>query len=254
MAPLRRNYAPEDLQVLQKRTGMEGSVAVQAHQSLEETRWLLELSREHPLIRGVVGWVDLRSPRVEEDLERLSQHPDLVGVRHVIQDEPEDRFMMGPAFLEGLGKLHRHGLAYDLLLHPRHLPVAVELVERFPEQRFVLDHLAKPFIRQGALSPWYRDLARLASHPQVFCKLSGMVTEAHWGQWRERDFRPYLDIAWDAFGEDRLMFGSDWPVCLLSASYPQVVDLVESFLENRPRAVRDKVMGGNALAFYGIEA
>ncbi len=253
MEALRRNHGPGDLEALLRESRMEGSVAVQARQSLEETEWLLRLSDRHARIRGVVGWVDLQDPEVEETLERCSRHPRMVGVRHVVQDEPDPGFLLRPAFLRGLSKLHGYGLAYDLLLYPRQLPAAIELAERLPDQRFVLDHMAKPLIGQGILAPWYRDLARLAGFPHVSCKLSGMVTEASWGQWKPRDFRPYLDVAWDAFGEDRLMFGSDWPVCLLSASYREVVRLVEDFLEKFDPPVRAKVMGGNAAAFYGLE-
>ena len=162
--------------------------------------------------------------------------------------------MLRPDFLRGLGKLHAYGMTYDLLLFPKHLPVAIEVVKQFPEQPFVLDHIAKPFIKDGGLSPWYRQIAALAEFPNVYCKVSGMVTEAAWRAWNRRDFRPYLDVVFDAFGEDRLMFGSDWPVCLLSADYDEVVEIVTDYISDLGESVSQKVMGANAAKFYGVKA
>jgi L-fuconolactonase len=173
-------------------------------------------------------------------------------VRHVVQDEPDDEFMLRPEFLRGIGRLKPFKLAYDLLLFPKHLPVAVKVVDRFPDQKFVLDHVAKPFIKSGKLSPWAEHIRELAKHPNVWCKISGMVTEAKWGQWEQADFRPYLEAVFDAFGEDRLMFGSDWPVCLLSASYGDVFGIVQRYLESFTERTREKVFGANAVAFYGL--
>ena len=255
MGPIRRDFGPEALRAEQAKVGLTGSVAVQARQKLAESEWLLTLAEQAGSpVRGVVGWVDLRGPELESQLEVLSENRYFVGVRHVVHDEPEDEFMLQPSFLRGLGQLHRYGLTYDLLLFPRHLPVAIKVVERFPEQPFVLDHLAKPFIREGIVSPWYRELARLAKFSNVYCKVSGMVTEAAWRDWRPRDFRPYLDIVFDAFGEDRLMFGSDWPVCLLAADYERVTGLVTDYLERFDESVQAKVMGGNAVRFYRLPA
>ncbi len=251
--PIRRDYLPPDLEPLLARCGLDGAIAVQARQSLEESRWLLELADQHPLIKGVVGWVDLRSERVEDELARFAPHPRFVGVRHVVQDEPDDDFMLRPKFLRGIGKLRQFALRYDLLIFPKQLPAAIELVRRFPDQPFVLDHLAKPFIRDGLLSPWREQICALAEFPNVMCKVSGMVTEAHWQNWRAADFRPYLDVVFTAFGPDRLMIGSDWPVSLLAATYEESFGLVNDYLGQFPASVRDQVLGGNAAKFYGVK-
>lgn len=249
---LRRDYRPEDLARELAAAGLDGSIAVQARQTAEESRWLLALADRHPVIRGVVGWVDLRAETVEESLAELSRHPRFVGVRHVVQDEPDDAFMLRPDFLRGIGKLKQFQLAYDLLLFPKHLPAAVKVVEQFPDQRFVLDHMAKPSIKTGTQSPWDEHMRELARHSNVWCKLSGLVTEASWGRWTQTDFRPYLDVVFAAFGEDRLMFGSDWPVCLLSAGYADVHGIVRNYLQSFPEGVRRKIFGENAARFYGI--
>lgn len=251
--PIRRDLLPADLQPLLARCGLDGAIAVQARQTLEESRWLLELADAHPLIQGVVGWVDLRSERVEEQLARFAAHPRFVGVRHVVQDEPDDDFLLRPEFVRGLAALRQFQLRYDLLIFPKQLPAAIELVRRFPEQPFVLDHLAKPFIRDGVISPWREQIQALAAAPNVCCKISGMVTEAHWQNWRAADFRPYLDVVFAAFGPARLMFGSDWPVSLLAATYEQSFALVNDYLAQFPTTVRDQILGGNAAEFYGVK-
>ncbi len=254
MNPIRRDFGPSDLWQEQAKAGLKGSIAVQARQSLKESEWLLELTERDTRILGVVGWVDMRSESVEAELEKFSSREKFVGVRHVVHDEPDDEFMLRPDFLRGLGKLHRYGMTYDLLLFPKHLPIAVKVVQKFPEQPFVLDHIAKPFIKEGILRPWYRQIAQLAAFSNVYCKVSGMVTEAAWRAWRARDFRPYLDIVFDAFGENRLMFGSDWPVCLLAADYVEVVGLTMDYLAQFDEETRAKVMGGNAARFYNVKA
>jgi L-fuconolactonase len=183
MTILKRDYLPDDLEQEIRRAGITGTVVVQARQSIEETRWLLELAGKHSFIKGVVGWLDLRSPELESALEEFTTHPGLVGVRHVIHDEPDDDFMLRPDFMQGIGQLERHHLVYDLLLFPRHLSRAEELVKRFPRQRFVLDHLGKPPIKSGRQEPWNWGIQKLALHPNVWCKLSGMVTEADHKRW-----------------------------------------------------------------------
>jgi L-fuconolactonase len=249
---LQRDWMPEDLASCLAAAGLEGSVAVQARQSLEESRWLLELTEQSPIIKGVVGWVDLRSETVEGDLAELAGHPRFRGVRHVVQDEPDDGFLVQPAFMRGISKLQEFGLTYDLLIFPRQLPAAIELVHRFPQQPFVVDHLAKPPIKRGALSPWREQIRELARPPNVMCKLSGMVTEADHKQWDRRDLRPYLEVVIEAFGEDRLMYGSDWPVCLLAASYAAQHEAVAAELARFGAGLPDKVFGGNASRFYGM--
>jgi L-fuconolactonase len=253
LAALRRDYLPADLAPERARTSVDASIAVQARQSLEESRWLLGLAENDPSIAGVVGWVDLQDERVAGQLAPLAAQRKFVGVRHVVQDEPEDNFMLRPAFLRGIGRLREFGLTYDLLTFPRQLRAAIAVVRRFPEQPFVLDHLGKPFIKRGELSPWREEFRELARSPNVMCKLSGMVTEADWRAWKPEDFRPYLDEAWSAFGEDRLMFGSDWPVCTLAGNYAQGHALVADFLTQFAEPARAKVMGANASRFYGLK-
>jgi L-fuconolactonase len=256
MERIARDFLPGDLADVARPHGIGGSVAVQARQSLVETRWLLELAAADPFVRGVVGWVDLRDPDVAATLEPLSRRERFVGVRHVVQDEPDPKFLLEPDFVRGLGNLHAFGLTYDLLLYPPQLPAAVELAGLMPEQPFVLDHLAKPRIALGTTGPefasWRRDIEALASHSNVSCKLSGLVTEAAWCRWRREDFTPYLDVALAAFRPDRLMFGSDWPVCLLSGDYAAVVDIVTTFIGTLAEGEREAILGGTAARFYGL--
>jgi L-fuconolactonase len=253
MSAIRRDFLPEDLQPLLASLSFNGCIAVQARQSLEETRWLLELADRYSSIKGVVGWVDLCSPKLSNQLEQFARHPKLAGVRHVVQDEPDDEFMLRPEFRRGIAQLREFDLTYDLLLFPKHLPAAVRLVEEFPDQPFVLDHIAKPSIAQGLISPWREDLQRLAQFRNVSCKLSGMVTEAQWKQWKPGDFHPYLDTVSEAFGSDRLMIGSDWPVCLLSSDYASTMQLVIEYIQQFPEEAQAAILGGNCARFYGIE-
>ncbi len=252
MAVLRADYLPEDLGPLLARSGLEGSVAVQARQTLEETRWLLALADRFPFIRGVVGWVDLRGAGLREELERFSAHPRFRGVRHVLQDEEDDRFMLCEDFVQGIAALQDFGLTYDLLILPRHLAVAFELVKQFPEQRFVVDHLAKPDIKAGQVAGWAGDIERLAALPNVWCKVSGMVTEADWGRWQRADMWPYLDTVFEAFGAQRIMFGSDWPVCTVAGTYAQVTGIVDEFAAALSDDEQAAVWGETARAFYGL--
>ena len=252
MARLKKDYLPLHLAPLLAQAGIEGTVSVQARQTLAETEWLLELAGQHPFIKGVLGWVDLRSPMLYEKLERLGEHAKLCGVRHVLQDEPDDDFMLNKDFIRGLGLLAKFDLVYDLLILPRHLPVACKLVQKFPEQRFVLDHIAKPFIADRLLSPWASDMRRLATYPHVFCKVSGMVTEADWQRWQPLDFRPYLDVIFESFGPRRIMFGSDWPVCTLAGTYGEVFELVAAYVGQLSAGEQADVLGNTAISCYGV--
>jgi len=252
MAPLRRDFLPEELRREMTRSAVDACVAVQARQSIDETRWLLALADAHPYIAGVVGWFDLQSPDIRADLDRRA-HPKLVGVRHIVQSEADDRFLMRPSFLRGIAELEAFGLAYDLLIYPRHLPCAVEFVSRFERQRFVLDHLAKPDIRGGERETWARDLRRLAAFPSVYAKLSGLVTEADWTRWTADQIRPYLDVAFECFGADRLMIGSDWPVCTVAADYARTLDVVRDYLSVLSFADREAVLAGNAQRFWNLK-
>ncbi len=252
MERLARDFLPADLAPLLEAGGIAGTVAVQARQSLEETRWLLELADGHGFIRGVVGWVDLRSTHVADQLARFAGHPRFVGVRHVVQDEADPRFLLGEAFLHGLARVAEAGLVYDLLVLAPQLPAAAEMVALRPGQPFVLDHLAKPPIAAARLDPWRDDIRALARHPHVSCKLSGMVTEARLRQWRREDFLPYMETALEAFSPERLMFGSDWPVCTLSGEYAEVAGIVVDFLAGLAPAERAAIEGGTAARVYGL--
>ncbi len=252
MAALRRDFLPLDLRRELDAAQMDACVAVQARQSLDETSWLLSLAEANRFIVGVVGWVDLQAEDVHAQLRKVGANPLLVGIRHIVQSEPNDRFLLRPAFCRGIAALEEFGLAYDILIYPRHLPYAVELASRFARQRFVLDHLAKPDIRRGRFQEWERDLRRLAACPNVWAKLSGLVTEADWHRWTPDQLQPCFDIAFDAFGADRLMVGSDWPVCTVAGEYAQVIGVVADYLAARPAAEREAVLGGNAQRFWNL--
>ena len=252
MAVLKRDFVPKDLERELDANGIDTSVAVQVDQSEDETRILLELTELHERIAGVVGWADLRSPRIEERLRYFSQFQKLCGFRHIAQSEPDDRFLVNCDFLHGVSRLREFGFTYDILIYPRQLPAAIELVSRLPEQKFVIDHLAKPEIRAGKKEPWAAEIRTIAQNRNVFCKVSGFVTEADWGAWKPDDFRPYLDVVFEAFGAERLMFGSDWPVCLLAASYTQVKCLLEDYVRDNSPGNHEMIFGGNAARFYGV--
>jgi len=254
MQLLARDWLYADLERELVRAELDGCVAVQARQSLEENRFLLNIAAQCERVRGVVGWVDLCAEDVEEQLALPAADPLFKGVRHVVQDEPDDDFVLRDDFMNGIARLAQFDLTYDLLTHPRQLPAAVRLVDEFPDQPFVLDHISKPPIRARQMRPWSDDLRELAQRPNVMCKVSGLVTEAEWGAWNADDFRPYLDLVFEAFGEDRLMFGSDWPVCRLSAHYSEVYALLSDYAAQGYEAARAKLFGLNAARFYRIAA
>lgn len=252
LAKLRRDFLPPDLEPLLRAAGLHGCIAVQARQTAEESRWLLELADQHPIVKGVVGWVDLCADDVERDLGLFADHPKFVGVRHVAQDEPDDRFLVRTDFLRGISKLKQFDLAYDILIFPKQLPAAIELVNKFQDQRFVLDHIAKPLIGDRIMEPWREQIRELGKAENVMCKVSGMVTEANWSGWRAEDFRPYLEVVAEAFGPGRLMYGSDWPVCLLAGEYAEVFSIVERWIREFSGADQERIMGGNCREFYGV--
>jgi L-fuconolactonase len=252
MATLRRNFTPEQLWQEQEKIGFEGSIVIQARQTLEETRWLLELASEEDRIFGVVGWVDLCSDNVDDQLKKFSSNPKLIGVRHVLHDEPDDRFMLRKDFQYGISLLKKYGLTYDILIFPKHLPATRKLASKFPDQPFVVNHIGKPLIKDQVLSPWEKDISLLALYPNVYCKISGMVTEADWNNWKTDDIYQYLDIVYKAFGEDRLMIGSDWPVCTLAGEYITVMNVVIEYFAQYPVGVQEKIFGGNCIRFYRL--
>ncbi len=252
MARLRRDFLPADLSGTIRAAGVDAVVSVQARQTAEETGWLLSMAERHGFIAGVVGWVPLVDPRVEEAVARFAPHPKMKSMRHVLQDE-DPSYMLRDDFNRGVSVLWKHGLAYDILIYERQLPQAIELVDRHPGGRFVLDHVAKPRIRENVLEPWAKNLRRLAERPNVWCKVSGMATEADYGNWTEEQLRPYLETALEAFGPRRLMFGSDWPVCLAACEYDRWCGIVRRFAERLSKNEQDRVLGGTALEAYRLK-
>lgn len=253
LSQLRRDFLPGDLRPELDAAGIDACIAVQARQDEDETAWLLALADEHPWIAGVVGWCDLRSGAVEDALESLRAHDRLVGLRHVVQDEPEDNFLLRADFCRGIERLAGSGLVYDVLVYPRQLPAAVEFAGRFPEQPMVLDHLAKPEVRANRREPWQEHMRALAAHENVAVKLSGLATEADWKAWTPEVLAPYLDAVLAAFGPERVLFGSDWPVCLLATGYARWHAVLRDWSEALSQPERAALFGGNAARIYGLE-
>jgi L-fuconolactonase len=251
-SPLRRNYLPSDLAPILKRNRFDGSVLVHANVVLEETSWLLELASQHDFIRGVVGWVDLTDPRVGATLDELQRHPKFKGVRHLVHDEPDVGWLIREDVLRGLRELARRGIPYDLLLRPPHLPLVPRLAERVPKLRMVIDHIAKPLIAAQRMDGWAEDMEAASKIPQVFCKLSGMITEANPGGWKAEHLRPYVQHVLSLFGPDRLMFGSDWPVCTLAGTWKEVLAAFTQAIGPQPIEAREKLLGETAARFYAL--
>ena len=249
---LRRNYLPGDLAPILEEHRFDGSVVVQANVVIEETWWLLELASAHSLIRGVVAWADLTDPALGHVLDRCQQHPKFKGIRHIVHDEPDLRWLLRPDVIEGLRELARRGIPYDLLLRPPHLPLVPELAERVPGLKMVIDHIAKPLIADKIWEPWAADFETASRIPGMHCKLSGMITEADHAAWTSDDLRPYVQHALRCFGPDRLMFGSDWPVCRLAGSWKQVLAAFTQACGPLPQSEREKILGGTAIRFYGL--
>ena len=252
MIELRRDFLPTDLEHELNAAKVAGTVAVQARQTREETTWLLSLARQSSRIRGVVGWADIASESFPSEVEQLAQTPQLVGLRHVVQAEPAG-FLDAPAFNRGISAMRGSGLVYDVLIYERQLEEATRFVDRHPEQRFVLDHIAKPKIAEAELEPWKQRITELARRPNVWCKVSGMVTEANPKQWTAQDLRPYLDAVVDAFGARRLMAGSDWPVCLVGTSYSAWWELLRDYFAAFAMEERESVFGECAKSVYGLD-
>ena len=252
MAALRRDFLPEHLAAEIKAAGVDGVVSVQARQTVAETSALLAFAAAHEFIKGVVGWVPLISPRVEEDVARFAHAGKLRGVRHVLQGEPDDLYMLRADFNAGIRALRPFGLVYDILIFERHLPQTCTFVDRHPAQVFVLDHIAKPRIKDGAFEPWHTHLRELAKRENVFCKLSGMVTEASWSGWTPEQLRPYVDTVLTAFGPARTMFGSDWPVCLVASPYARWLETVQGFAAGLTAGEQTRLFGGTAEQVYRL--
>ncbi len=252
MSVIRRDFLPVHLEREIADAGVDGVVSVQARQTLAETTVLLEHARRHAFIQGVVGWVPLVSPDVTGHLEIFAGEPKFRAVRHVLQGEPDDAYMLRADFNAGIRALGQFGLVYDLLIFERHLPQTITFVDRHPSQVFVLDHAAKPRIAAGAREPWSTGLRELAQRENVFCKVSGLVTEADWQGWTEAQLRPYVETVLEAFGPARTMFGSDWPVCLVASPYRRWLETVERFTAGLSPTEQAQVFGGTAVRAYGL--
>lgn len=252
MSVIRKSFTPEDLQIVYAENSIDACVAVQADQTLDETNFLLDLASKNNFIKGVVGWVDLRNENIDEVLESYSNAEKLKGIRHIVQGEPDHNFLLRPNFLNGISKLEKHNLAYDILIFPHQLGTAIEFVKKFPNQKFVIDHIAKPYIKDGFYDGWAILMKEIAQYDNVFCKVSGMTTEADYINWTPNQIHPYMNLVLEAFGTERIMFGSDWPVCLVAGNYTQVKDLVTEFISNFSKAEQDAIMGKNAIQFYNL--
>lgn len=252
MSVIQRDFFPQDLKPLLLENKISGCVAVQADQSETENLFLLSLADQNDFIKGVVGWIDLQAEDIEEKLAQYAAQKKLKGFRHVLQGEKQRDFMLRPAFMNGVSKLNQFNYTYDILIFPDQLKFTEEFVRQFPDQPFVIDHLAKPYIRDKKINEWKHDIERLSKYENVFCKISGMVTEANWKNWKHEDFRPYLDVVVNAFGIKRLMYGSDWPVCLVAASYDEMFGIVRNYFSSFSQEEKTMFFGGNAIRFYNL--
>jgi L-fuconolactonase len=252
MAKIRRDFLPDDLRQDMAAAGVDAVVSVQARQSVKETHWLLDLAAANDFIAGVVGWVPLVSPSLPATLEEFAAHPKLVAVRHVLQDEPDPAYMLREDFQAGIRALRDFNLTYDILVFERHLPQTIEFVDRHPTQPFVVDHMAKPRMRQREIEPWSRHMRELAKRPHVSCKLSGLTTEVGRPNWTVADLRPYVDVVLESFGPDRVLFGSDWPVCLVACDYPRWMATVQELIADLSPTERSAILGGNARRVYRL--
>ena len=250
MAAIRRDFVPPDLKRELDAVGIDGAVAVQSRQTLEETHWLLDLAEKHDFLKGVVGWVPLTDSNVRKTLDGLADRRKLKGVRHIVQAEPDEKFILRDDFNAGVRLLADYGLVYDILIYESHLPQAIEFVDRHPNQMFVLDHLAKPRVKANQVEPWRTNVRRLAQRQHVYCKISGLVTEADWKLWTEAQLSVYLETVLDAFGPSRVMFGSDWPVCLVASSHEKWYEVVSRFCEKLSPHEQARIFGGTAIEAY----
>ena len=252
MKVIQRDFLPNDLLPLLQENGIDGCIAVQADQSQEETLFLLQLAKENDFIKGVVGWVDLRGADLESRLHYFSQFKKLKGFRHIVQAEADENFLLREDFCSGIAKLAKYNFTYDILIFPEHLRVAFEFAKKFPNQKFVIDHLAKPNFKQTDFSQWEMGIREIATCPNVYCKVSGLVTEADWNNWTEADFTYCLNVITESFGINRLLFGSDWPVSLLAASYKKSSDIVEHYFSKFSKEEQERIWGINAIEFYKL--
>ncbi len=252
MAAIQKDFLPQDFEPVLKQNGLSGSVVVQSDQSEKENEFQLKNAHEYEFIKGVVGWIDLQAGDLEERLDFYKEFKKLKGFRHVLQSEKDRALMLKPAFMNGIRKLKRYGFTYDILIYTDQLKFTKDFVAVFPDQPFVIDHIAKPNIKEHKLDDWKKGITAVAEHQNVYCKISGMVTEAGWFKWKKKDFKPYLDVVVEAFGINRIMFGSDWPVCLVAATYEQVKGIVNDYFLKFSKDEKDAFFGKNAIKFYNL--
>ena len=252
MKVIQKDFLPADIEPLLKKNGIEGCISVQADQSEEETRFLLELSEKNDFIKGVVGWIDLRNEQVRSTLGKFARFKKLKGFRHIVQAEQDDQFLLGKEFCRGIALLENYRFTYDILIKPHQLKSAIRFVEQFPNQLFVIDHMAKPHIKDRTMGDWKKEIHQIGQFENVSCKISGLITEGDWKSWKAPDFKEYIDHVIESFGTDRVMFGSDWPVCLLSGSYDQVCEVVEKNTIHLTPHEKKSLWGLNAHNFYDL--
>ena len=252
MGALRNNFLPRNLKPILDANKIDGCVLVQVDQSEEENDFLVTLAEENDFIKGVVGWVDFQADNIQDRLAYYASIKKLRGFRHIVQGESDDRFLMRPDFMRGISALQSHNFTYDILIYPHQLSVSIEFVRKFPTQKFVIDHLAKPEIKNGNIQSWKKEIREIAAMENIHCKISGMVTEADWQKWTYANVEPYLDVVFESFGIDRLMYGSDWPVCLLAGSYEKQLSITESYINSLSDTEQNKIMGANAFNFYNL--
>jgi L-fuconolactonase len=253
MQACRKDFLPADLQPVLQRNGIDGCVTIQADQTEAENDFMLGLAERYSFIKGIVGWVDLCADNIEERLEYYSHVKLMKGFRHILQGEPDERFMLSANFMHGISLLNKYGFSYDILIKPNHLPYAKDFVAAFPEQRFVIDHLAKPYIMAGKIDGWKENLQALAIYPNVCCKLSGFITEADWVNWKPEHFTPYFDVVFNTFSANRVMYGSDWPLCNIAGGYTGVLKVIESYIDCLTPSEQELFWAKNAIEFYRLD-
>jgi len=253
MEIIQNDFMPEDLEPILHEYGFSGCVTVQVDQTEEENTMMLDHAAKHDFIKGVVGWVDFKAENIMDRLAYFKQFEKLKGFRHILQGEADRAYMLNTDFKKGISKLKQFGYTYDILVYTDQIGYANEFAAAFPDQPFVIDHIAKPKIKAGDIADWAKDMRAIAKNDNVLCKVSGMVTEADWKNWKPEDFTPYLDVVFEAFGTDRLMYGSDWPVCRVAATYGQMLNIVEAYVSKLSENEQAKFWGGNAIKFYGLK-
>ncbi|MFT5250710.1 MAG: L-fuconolactonase [bacterium] len=252
MSVIRRDFSPSDLAKVYQENSIDGCVAVQADQTLEETDFLIDLASINNFIKGIVGWVDLRAENIENVLEKYSTDKIVKGFRHVVQGEADHNFLLRPNFSRGISLLEKHNFTYDILVFPHQLGSVLEFVKKFPHQKFVIDHIAKPYIKDGYFEGWATMMTAIGKHENVSCKMSGMVTEADFNIWTPEQIHPYMDTVLEAFGSKRILFGSDWPVCLVAGNYSKIKKLTTDFISQLSQIEQNSIMGNNAIEFYNL--